>query len=269
MQNSTATKFQLKLEVFPKDSGDLNIVCSAIYAEYKTYITIVEALTMPQAFIRRQLEELLSFLDDATYDTLIKGLGTLNVALEEIMPTPFKKNMKLDAGVGVMGELLALTCTDFLHSLPEELYNIFRDIKTGINKMSASLMPGNIMAGIAKSLLKLKDDALKEMFGSVFETVLQPLIVYDAFLQDNGINDIIGRMKRIERCMTKPGICNRNRRDFLHPDTNKLYSTHFKEIFMLSSKGTINIRSFGGGAKKQSQLSNVIKSLNSFRVSIT
>jgi hypothetical protein len=268
MYTPSVSRFQVRLEVFPKNSGDLNIVCSSIYSEYKTLCTLLEALTYPQTHLKRLLSQILTIVDDATYSFMIKGLGTLNSALIEVMPKPFDKTLKLDSTVGVMGELLALTCTDFLNSLPQELFNLFRDIKNGINKMSYALMPGNIMGQIANSLIQIKDDIMKEMFGDLFTTVLEPFIMYDAFLQENGINDMIERMIRIERCMTKPGICNRDRKDFLHPDDNRLYSSHYKDQFLLSSRGTINIKSFGGTAKQKSQISNLIKSMNTFRLTI-
>jgi hypothetical protein len=215
MNNTTGAKFQAKLDVFPKGSDDLNIVCSAIYAEYKGLVIILNALLMPQKVIKAGLSKAVTSVDDATYSFINKGLGTLNTALKDVMPKPFDKNMKMDANVAGVGAMLALTCDDFLGSLPQELFNIFQDIKHGINTFAKVLMPSNIMMDIAKSLLALKDEAMKEMMGGLFDTVLSPIITYDMFLQENGVNDLIKKLQKMEKCMTKKGICGRKKSDFI------------------------------------------------------
>lgn len=268
MVNPTAAKLQVKLELMPKDGKDLNLICSIVYAEYMVYVKTLDALLMPQQVLKRMLDGAMSSVDNAVYDTLSHGMGTLNTALQKVMPTPLKLNLKMDAGLGVVGGTLALTCTDFLGSLPQELFNLFEDIKHGLKSLSEVVMPGNLMKEIADSILSIKDEAMKGMFGALFDTVLSPFIAYDAFLQENGVPDLIKKLERMERCMTKQGICGRPTTDFMEPTTHKLWSSYFKSQFLLSSKGTINIKSSGGSSKQKSQMSNIYKSMNSFRVSI-
>jgi hypothetical protein len=268
MSKPAITKFEVKLELMPKSGGDYNLICGIIYSEYMIYVRTLEALLMPQTMLRRGLEEGISAVDDFTYNTINKGLGELNTALAKIMPKPFSKTLKMDAGLGVIGNTLALTCTDFLGSMPQELFNIFQDIKYGIKKMSEILMPGNLMNGIAKSLIKMKDDAMKEVLGDLFDTVLSPIIDYQDFLEENGIPELIKKLQKMERCLTKKGICGRPKADFMEPTTHKLWSTYFKSQMLVSSKGTINLKSHGGTSKQKSQMNNITKSMNQFRLTI-
>lgn len=267
------TDFKKSIDNFPKNGGDLNIICSITYGEYMAYVTILDALLLPQQMIRRELEGLLSTIDNATYNTVIKNLNQLNTALKSVLPQPFNKNMTMDFNVGKFGDMLTNVCADFLGSLPESLFNIFQDIQHGItdlaNLTNAVLaLPSDLVGSITGSLLKLKDDALKAALGGLFDTVLAPVLAYDSFLKSNGIFELIDKMKKIERCMTKPGICNRPRKDFIHKASKKIYSTYYTESFMVDSKGNINLRSFGGTSTQQSQVHNIIKNMNSFRLTV-
>lgn len=265
------TNFKISLDKFPKSSNDINIICSITYAEYVMYVKILSALLYPQRLIRSELELLTTTIDNATYNTIITAITRLNAAYKSILPEPFYKNMGMTLDIARVGDLLSNVCADFLGSLPENLFNIFQDMHYGLIDLSKVTngilaLPSDLTGSIVGNLLKLKDDAMKEMLGASFDTVLSPLIEYDNFLQENGVQDIIKKMKKTESCMTKKGLCARPRSEFIEPSTKKLYSQYFQSQFLLNSKGQVNIRSFGGTSQQQSQINNIIRNMNSFRL---
>ena len=198
------TKFKGQLDSFPKGAGDLNIICSITYAEYKVYVTILNGLLMPQTIAKRGLDAAVTGLNTATYNTLINGLSKLNIAVKSILPQPFNSNMNMTFDVGRVGNMLTQTCADFLGSVPEALFNIFQDIEHGMMDLASMAngiftLPQCLAQNIANSLLQLKDDAMKELFGSsLFNSMLSPFIMYENFLKANGVIDMIKKMEKIE-----------------------------------------------------------------------
>lgn len=235
------TEFQTKLNNFPKNSNDFNIICSITYAEYTTMVTILNTLLLPQQMINRELIKAVVLLNDETYKTLSEGLSKLNLVLKSVLPSPLNKNMTMTFDIGRVGDLLTQTCADFLGSIPESLFNVFQDIKHGITSLSNISnnifnLPYNLSNNIARSLLQLKDKMLLEFFGGLHSTVLLPFIEYENFLLDNGIMLMINKIHKIEQCMSKPGICNRSREDFIYKNTKLLNSDYFKSQFFYESK---------------------------------
>lgn len=264
----STTDFKQSIELFPKNSSDLNVILEISYSEYKTYISTLDVLLLGNKFFKPLITAAVSSLDAATYSTIIKSVGILISTLKSVSPGNITS---IDLKIGEVGNLLSIACTDYLGSIPGDLYNIFNDIKNQINNNATiSLGPGlsNILAN---SLLKLKEKALNEMLGSdIFNTIISPLIMYEKFLKDNDINDIITLMIKLENCMTKPGIGNRPRKDFVEPTTNKLYSTYYKELFLIDSNGKLNIKSLGvNDSKNIAQLNNVMSVVNTFRLTVS
>lgn len=267
------TTFKKQLDNFPKNGGDFNIICSITYGEYMIQVALLDALLMPQAIVKRNLEDLVTTIDNSTYNTVISGLNKLDKTLKSVLPEPFNKNMTMDLNVGKFGDMISSICADFLGSLPESLFNIFQDIKHGMVDIASLIngalaLPSNLIGNITTSLMQLKDKAMKEMLGTLFDTVLSPLLMYEDFLKENGVPEILAKMKKTEACMTKPGICNRPRADFIHAPSKKVYSAYYQEQFLVSSNGSINIKSFGGTSAQKSKVSNILKNMNSFRLTV-
>lgn len=263
--NTTVTKFKTTIDLMPKHSGDLNILFSVSYAEYKAYVKTLEVLLLAQSFLKPAIEDGAKKLDTAAYGAITKGTALLNNVLKSTLPPPFNKN--IDVKVGAMGDLLAVACTDYFGSIPESLFNTFQDIKHGINKWAVSPLDKGLFNSIARDLLAAKDEALQDIVGSdIFTTILSPLVAYESFLKENGVDDIIKRMQRLERCMTKPGVGGRKKSDFIHPTAKKLYSAYYKSLFMINSKGKLNVSVLGGTSKNKSQLNNVMQTVTKFRI---
>jgi hypothetical protein len=265
--NDTVKNFKTKIDLLPKNPKDVNILFAVSYAEYKGYVAVLDALLLPNSIFKDALTGAATSLDNTAYSNITKGMNALNVVKKAIIPSPFNKNM--DVSVGAVGELLALACTDYMGSVPEDLFNLFQDAKHKINKASHMLLGPGLMNIVLKDVLKIKDDAMKELFGGdIFNAVLSPVIAYENFLKDNGVNDLIKRMEKLERCMTKPGIGGRPKSDFIDPVSKKVYSVHYKSLFMVNSKGKISIKSLGINNVNKSQMSNVMKTMSNFRVTI-
>lgn len=277
------TKFKQSLDTFPKKSSDINIICSITYAEYKAIVTIMNTLLMPQAIIKRELTHAVTALNNTTYNNLIEGFTKANTVLKSVLPEPFNKNMAMTLDIGRVGNMLTQTCADFLGSVPESLFNIFQDIQYGLMDLTDISndifeLPFSLSNSIANSLLELKDNALKDIFGSsVFSTFLSPFIAYEEFLLESGINEKIKKLETIENCMSKPGICNRPRRDFIEPTSKMLYSLYFKKLFFINTKsGKVDINSFLNtfphgtfdNTTKKTQLHNILNNMRGFRLSI-
>ena len=271
MTNPLAS-FSSSLQQFPKGPNDLSIVCAPTYAQYQGYVIIMRALLYPQAIVKALLDQAISAMNEAFYKEIIQGLNALDSMMKSILPNPL--NLKMDLHIAKFGALLTDACPDFLSSIQPALFNVFQDLVNGITDLNEAIgglmtLPAAISNSIVKSLIDLKDDAMKSLLGVLFDTILAPLIAYDAFLQSNGVWDIIRKMEITESCMTKPGICNRPRKDFIDPSSKLVYSVLFKREMMLDSKGNINITAMNGTAKQKSQMSNVMKNLNSFRTVTT
>lgn len=267
------SQFKKSIDNFPKNPSDLNMICSITYGEYLASVKILQALTFPMGLVRKELEALITALDGAVYKEIIDALNKLDKALKSILPTPFNKNMKLDINTAKFGSLLSNACEDFLASIPESLFNTFRDVQNGLinasnlfNDMMA--LPSDLAGTISASLLSFKDQALKDILGALFDTILAPLIAYEEFIRDNGIFDMIVKMKRTESCMTKPGICNRPRQDFIHKGSKKLYSVYYQEQFLMDAKGNINLKSLCNTSQEISKINNILKNMNSFRITV-
>lgn len=273
MDLNTLKDFKRKLESFPKNSSDYNIICTITYSEYRLFVSILTGLFPVQSSMKSQLETVTNSIDSNTYSDLIKGLNGLNSIYKSVLPDGLA-NTSMTFDIGKTGDLITETCQDFLGSIPESLFNIFQDIRHGIlgsGDFTNDLigLPFNLTNGIGKSLLSLKDSALQELFGSsIFRAIISPLIEYEDFLTDNGIFTMIKKMEAIERCMTKPGVCNRDRRDFIHPQSKKLYSAYFKSQFLVDSKGNLNIKTLGSTSAQKTQLNTVLNNLRGFRLNI-
>lgn len=259
--NIAVTNYKTTVNLFPKNSADINIIFSINYAEYKGYVSLLETLLLAQSYFKPLLTDAATQLDNGMYSVINKGLGVLNSVTKAILP----KN--IDVRVGNVGDMLAISCDDFFSSLPQDLFNIFQDIKHKVNKLASMSLGSGLYNTMARDLLKAKDEAMKGLFGSeLFETLISPMIEYENFLKENGINDIIKRMEKLEKCLTKKGIGGRSKKDFMHPTSKKLYSKHYKDLFILNSKGKVNIKSVGTSSKNRSQMSNIMKSVTNFRI---
>ena len=266
---SATDKFKTSIELLPQNPKDINILFSISYAEYQAEVSILSALGIGSSILQNGITTAIGLLNDEVYGTIAAGLGALN-SVKSLIPNPVVG--KMDVSVGAAGELLALACTDYMGSLPEDLFNIIQDLQNDVNSilsMDFSIDLGGLVTGMVRSILALKDAALAEILGSsIFATIIAPLIAYNEFLVENGILDIINRLERLERCMTKPGVGNMPKSYFIEPTSKKLYSTYFRNLFMMNYAGGIDITNLGSNSKSKSHLNNVMSSLNSFRLTI-
>jgi hypothetical protein len=262
--------FKAKLELMPKSASDTNMLFAIPYAEYRGYVLIMDTLLLGHSFLLDGLTKGMDTVDGAAYNTIIKGVGGLNAILKSSGLDKLNVDIDLDA-LGNVGDALALTCVDYFGSIPQDLFNVFQDFKHRVNTKVKIGLPAGLVSGLAGELLRLKDDAMKAVLGSViFEAAVSPLLVYEGFIRDNGIDTMIKRMEALERCMTNPKIGHRPKSDFMHPTERVLYSQHFKTKFMLNSKGQLSLKLFPGAttATKKAKMFNVIKKVQAFRITI-
>lgn len=259
--------FKKQIDLFPKHSNDVNILFAVSLAEYKALVLILKTLTLGSSLLKKGLNKSIGKLDTLACSTISKGISALNSTLKSILPAPFKKGMDITVNIGQMGDLLALACTDYLGSLPQDLFNKIQDFKHNANKISK--MGAGLVGKLAKDLLKIKDQALKDVLGSeIFNTIISPIIAYESFLKENGIDDLIKRMQKLEKCMMKRGIGNVPKSNFMHPTEKILYSTYYRKQFLLTSSGKLDLKSLGSSASNRSCVNNISKNLYSFRLSV-
>jgi len=255
--------FKSNINIIPKSSSDINIIFSIAYSEYQADVVILNTLSIGSVILQNAISSAILMLNDEVYGTIIKGLSALN-AIKKLIPNPVVS--KMDKEIGIVGDILAAQCTDYMNSLPEELFNILQDIQY-LLETDITINLGGLTDKIVKSIIAMKNDALIEVLGSdTFNTIISPLIVYNDFLIDNDIMVLVNRLDRLERCMTKPGIANVPKSYFIEPTSKKLYSVYFRNLFMMDYSGGIDIRDLGSTSKSKSQISNLISSLNNFRL---
>lgn len=256
------------IKVFPTHSKDLNMVFAATYSQYKINVKLINTLLLLNTVLKSGISTCLSALNKPMYEGIMKGLDTANKSMNKVMP----KNLNMDVQVGVVGDLLAVACTDFFGSIPENLFNIFQDIKNSINEFANFPLRSGLMNSLASELLSLKDQILSSLLGSAFEIVLAPIIAYEDFLKEHGLNEMLNRMERIERCLTKPGVGNRPISDFMHVDLNgnkQLYSQYYRSQLLMDSKGRISIKYLDVDNETKARFHNIMKSSQSYRITIS
>lgn len=256
------------LNEFPKDSDDFNIICNIVYAEYKICNNVLNVLTFPQAAVKRELIAAINLIDNESYQFILDNLNSLNKIVYDILPIV---PSTINADILRIGDLLANSCVDLLGVIPESAFNLFQDFEHDLltfvdTTRNLINTPSEIFNSMGKSLLDIKDKALRDVLGITFNTILNPLIQYEQFLISNDIHLLIDKMKKIERCMTKNGICNRDKRDFIHPTAKTLYSTYYVNQFMINSFGELNLNLIGNYTSEQkSRLHNILTSVQKYR----
>jgi hypothetical protein len=261
------TLFKDALDNYPKDASDFNVICSIAKAQYDVLNVIIDTLLIPQSVLKDALESGLSSLDSIKYDAIIHALDGLNTVLKTaspVIPT------RIDPDIVRAANLLFTNCKDLLSVLPQDMFNLLEDYNHGINSFinlnnSLIMLPTSLANMISSSLLKLKDNTLKSILGSLFDDILFPVLDYENFLNDNGINEMIRKMSVIEKCMMNKNLCGRPRKDFLHDDDKMLNSTYYKKQFLINSQGQIELEVAGITTDQQTKFNNIMKSLRTYR----
>lgn len=267
MSNDILNTFKNTLDHYPKDASDFNIICTVAYAEYTVCTTLLEALLLPQGMMKRGLNTALTALNAQAYHDIIHALNGLNTVLQTA--SPFIPP-RIDPDICRVANLLFTHCKDLLSAMPESMFNLFEDFNNGIKSFidlnnDLIALPSDAANMVAKSLLKLKTQALKDLTGVLFDTVLSPIMAYEDFLIDNNILAMIAKMKKIENCMTNKSLCNRPRADFIHPTGKILNSSYYRNQMMINSQGKVDIKYAGETSEQKTQFNNVMKSLRTFR----
>lgn len=266
--NDIFKNLETALNEFPKDTDDFNIICNIVYAEYKICNNILNVLTFPQAVIKREMSAAIDLIDDTSYNLIMENLNILNKIVYDVLPIV---PSSINADILRIGDLLTNSCVDLLGVIPESAFNMFQDFEHDLltfvdTTRNLINTPSEILNSMGKSLLDIKDRALKEVLGVNFNTILNPLMQYEQFLISNDIHLLLDKMKKIERCMTKNGICNRDKRDFIHPTAKTLYSTYYVNQFMINSNGQLNLNLIGNHTSEQkSRLHNILTSVQKYR----
>ena len=235
-------KFKLQLKTLPQSPVDFNFICAASYAEYKVLLGLLSALMLPLSFVHENMQSAINNINTSSYKTLKDGLDSVNGSLKGILKTPIKDLKNISSDLGAFGNALAHSCEYFISTLPDPMFNVFQDLQYGISDIANGLirLPDSITNSIMNSLMSFKMEALTSVLPLLYGTVLTPILAYEDFLKENGINTMIDTMKKMEICMMKPGICHREPSFFLEPNTKKTYSNYYKDQFFINGKGNIN-----------------------------
>lgn len=264
-------EFKKQLGGVPSDAKDINMICSMIYGEYKVRLAVVKALVMPISTMQTLIRGAVTALDDFSYNTIMDNLSHLNTGLKDILPDIFEKDMVIDVDTVNMAKLLSITCTDFFNSVPESLFNMIQDIDYNLVDPFENLinLPKSLAYDIVFQLIQFKNDALREAMGALWEPIIQPFIEYEEFIRSCGVDMQISRMAAIERCMMKPGICDKPRSYFVNPANRKLWSRHFRDEFMLDNRGNLRLKKLIPDDRDQlRRVNKMLQNLSSFRLTV-
>lgn len=266
-----AKELERKLGNLPKDSGDLNNICSVIYSQYTLKLKILQALVLPVSSMQNLLYEAIEALDEIYYNEIIDVLNHLDAAVEKTFPKKRRKGLLLNVDTVRVSNLLAVVCTDFFKSVPPALFNIMQDVENGILSPFNDLldMPRALASDIFRQLEQSKEEALMSATGTLYDSIIFPFFEYQQFITGNAITVLLKELAAMEKCMTKPGICGRSRLDFIEPTSHKLWSQYYYEKFMISKNGNIRLKFLiPDNKEKYSRVKNLITRLNTYRASI-
>ena len=268
---NVAQELERKLKNLPQDSKDLNNICSVIYSQYTFKLKLLKVLVTPTASMQELLYEAIEKLDKIYYDELIDILNHLDAVIEKAFPKKQRKGLLIDVNTVKVSNLLAIVCTDFFKSVPPALFNIMQDVENNILTPFNDLldMPRSLVSDIFNQLEESKEEALMNAAGALYDMIILPFFEYQQFITGNSITTLLKDISAMEKCMTKPGICGRSRKDFIEPVTNKLWSQYYYDKFMISKSGNLRLKYLIPSNKEQySRVKNLITRLNTYRVSI-
>lgn len=254
--NDIIEEYKLKFSNYAKNPEDLNIICTIVYDQYIKHKNALDITLVGHVYVKNDMMAAINKFDGTIADEIINTLTDILAALKDVLPP---KITSIKGTTANIGRLLASLCVDFNSNLPESLFNIFQDIENGIIDLTDDLnhliqLPYDLTFGIAKNVLELKNEMLIASLGYLFNDVLYPILAYEQFLLDNGVMDLVKKMKSIETCMVKPGVCNRPKKDFIHTGSNKVYSDYYKSLFLTDTQGNLDIKKLVPNQNKQKKL---------------
>jgi hypothetical protein len=263
----------ISLDVFPRSDNDLNWICGIVYKEYLAKKAYVKIMSSPSRMMQRSLKTAIDYVNDQTYNAVIDTINHIESGLKTAMPYPYKySGQKIDIGVIEFTQKLAETCQQFYGNLPRELVELMSDVQNGVLNAGVDRLinlPGNLTKRVVDQVFLLKQDALKKALGALYAPFIEPFIQYEQWIKANGVDAALFRMRQIENCMRKPGICNRPARDFIDVPSRMLWSTFYENQMMIDRNGRTKYQLLLQGndyktRRQRSQINTILRRISTF-----
>lgn len=269
----------LSREINDVTDGGMEGLCGPMMTEYKALAAQAKAMAGMASAVQKRIKNSADQLTGTTFKEVNKCLDSMNAyagaceipkkldisildkskhcpSFSEIVPEPIA-NAMVDA-VNFIG--------DKMKSTVDEMIDKF-DVKQSneLNEALAALLEVPVATKqVMEEIIKVaKDNALTEALGDLKDEILSPMMDYGEFLQDMGVNDLITKMEKIEKCLSS--MCGKDKKSFSSGGSSKPISKELRTTMMLDQKGNFTLTPMlGKDFGKISQFKKVQSKLGDF-----
>jgi len=261
----------------------MEALCGPIMSEYKALAAQAKAMAGMASAVQKRIKNSADQLTETTFKEVNKCLDSMNAyagacevpkkldisildkskhcpifsIFSDIVPEPIA-NAMVDA-VNFIGDNMKSTVDEMIDKFGVKQSNELNEALAAM--LAVPVATKQVMEEIIKVA---KDNALTEALGDLKDEILSPMMDYGEFLQDMGVNDLITKMEKIEKCCLSC-LSGKDKRSFSSGGSLKPMSKELRNIMMLDQKGNFTLTPMlGKDFKKISQFKKVQSKLGDF-----
>jgi hypothetical protein len=245
-------KLKEDMKSFPITSNDPNIITSVVINEYNINKKTLDTVYRTSTLIKSDILLAVDLLTSENYNIIIKNLNDLNAIISKAK----KFEYKVDSSIDITTTMTVTEQARFLGAIPESVFNLINYMKLN-NPTDPVDMPSAMGVSIENNSKVAKDNAIKNLMGSLYDTVIFPFIEYQSYIDSNNIKFLIDKLANIEYFLIPKYSSPRN---FMHT-SGLLYSKYYMEQYMINNQGKLKVNRLSSDTDKISKIHNILSNI--------